>query len=83
MYIVDDYNNVKHFCHIYINYHLVVFALIKQLNGMSSLVDKMNAEGVCNSACQKRKKLERLRNDYMRAKNKLRPKISKGFSIIN
>ena len=46
-------------------------ALKKQLNGMSSLVDKMNAEGVCNSACQKRKKLERLRNDYMRAKNKL------------
>ncbi len=46
-------------------------ALVKQLNGMSQLVDKMNAEGVCNSACQKRKKLERLKNDYMKAKNKL------------
>lgn len=46
-------------------------SLEKQLNGMSQLVDKMNAEGVCNSACQKRKKLERLRNDYMKAKNKL------------
>jgi cellulose synthase/poly-beta-1,6-N-acetylglucosamine synthase-like glycosyltransferase len=46
-------------------------ALVKQLAGMSQLVDKMNAEGVCNSACQKRKKLERLKNDYMKAKNKL------------
>lgn len=46
-------------------------ALIKQLNGMSSLVDKMNNEGVCNSACQKRKKVEKLRKDYMRAKNRL------------
>ena len=42
-----------------------------QLNQLNNMINNMNNSSICDAACQKRKKVNRLRVQFKNAKNKL------------
>ena len=44
----------------------------EQLNQLNNMINNMNNINICDAACQKKKKVERLRTQYNNAKNKLK-----------